>query len=271
MNEKVITVNGYPYHVFHQINNSLPIKWVLLHGFMGSHHDFDTIVNQLPGEVMTFDLLGFGSQAETVYRPSRFKMVEQIDDIVNILKIYNWSSVNLLGYSMGGRIALGLAIRHRELVAHLYLESTTAGLQTSLEREKRRLMDEKRAKQIISDFEEFVLSWEKLPLFSTQKKLTEQQQLAIRLQRLAQKPQNVANSLKYNGTGAQDNYWSQLPYMEIQTTLLVGELDMKFTHIADNMLALLPHAEKYIIKNAGHNIHIEQPDRVIEVIKHVSH
>lgn len=269
MHEKIVTVAGYAYRIFHQINDEAPTKWVLLHGFMGTHHDFDTIVNQLPGEVLTFDLLGFGLQASFVSDPTRFEMAAQISDIKVILQTYQWTHINLLGYSMGGRLALGFAISHNELVDRLFLESSSAGLQLALEREKRRVADDKKVTQILTNFNEFVLDWEKLPLFATQKVLTATQRQAIRAQRLAQQPQNVANTLKYMGTGVQTNFWPHLAHLKIPTVLLVGELDQKFNRIADDMIMLLPDGQKRVIKNAGHNTHVEQPHQVIEVLKNV--
>jgi len=271
MNRKIVTIAGYSYHVFHQINDETATKWVLLHGFMGTHHDFDAIINELPGEVMTFDLLGFGEKANIVDDPKRFEMAAQIADIQLILKTYNWSNINLLGYSMGGRLALGFAFSHNELINQLFLESASAGLNSALNRKKRRAADNERIKQILTDFHEFVLNWEKLPLFATQKDLVATQRQAIRAQRLAQQPQNVANSLKHMGTGVQVNFWPKLTQLKTPTILLVGELDQKFNQIADDMVRLLPSGQKHVIENAGHNMHVEQPKQVIEVLKNVSY
>jgi len=271
MNKKVVTIAGYSYHIFTQINDEAITKWVLLHGFMGTHHDFDAIIKHLPGEVMTFDLLGFGAESTVVIDPTRFDMAAQISDIQTILQTYEWSNVNLLGYSMGGRLALGFALKHNELVNKLFLESSSAGLNSSLNRKKRRTTDNEKVTQIMTNFREFVLNWEKLPLFATQKALTATQRQKIRIQRLAQQPQNVANSLKYMGTGVQVNFWPKLAQLKMPTVLLVGELDQKFNQIADEMIMLLPDGQKHVIKNAGHNIHVEQPNEVIEVLKNVSY
>ena len=271
MRKQVITVNGYAYHIFCQRNDDQPMKWLLLHGFMGSHRDFDTIIQQLPGEVMTFDLLGFGQHAAYIEDAERFTMASQIDDILAILNQVGWSKVQLLGYSMGGRLALGFAMTVPNRVAHLYLESSSAGLRSESERAKRRLADVKQSELINTDFQQFVSVWEKLPLFATQNTLTTQQQEQVRRQRLSQRPQNMANSLIYMGTGIQENFWLRLPQLQIPTVLIVGELDEKFKRIANDMATLVPHVQISIIKHAGHNTHLEQPKQFIEVIKNVSH
>ncbi|CAM3122309.1 2-succinyl-6-hydroxy-2,4-cyclohexadiene-1-carboxylate synthase [Leuconostoc rapi] len=271
MRQQVITVNGYAYHILRQRNDDQPMKWLLLHGFMGSHHDFDAIIQRLPGEVMTFDLLGFGPHAPYVDDVKRFTMASQIDDILAILNQVGWSTIQLLGYSMGGRLALGFAMTVPNRVANLYLESTSAGLRSESERAKRRIADVKKSELINTDFQQFVSVWEKLPLFATQNTLTTEQQAQVREQRLSQKSQNMANSLIYMGTGVQENFWPSLPQLQIPTVLIAGELDEKFKRIADDMAALAPCAQVNIIKHAGHNTHLEQPKQFIEVIKNVSH
>jgi len=73
------------------------------------------------------------------------------------------------------------------------------------------------------------------------------------------------------GTGVQVNFWPKLTQLKTPTILLVGELDQKFNQIADDMVRLLPSGQKHVIENAGHNMHVEQPKQVIEVLKNVSY
>lgn len=272
MIDHVIAVAGYPYHTTYQKNTSSPDKWLLLHGFMGSRHDFDTILSALPGEVLVIDLLGFGAKAPLVQPATRFAMRNQMTDLKAILAAYQWEKVNLLGYSMGGRLALGFAIAQPEQVASLVLESTTAGIVDATERAARRTADAQKAQHVRQDFQSFVNHWEKLPLFASQQQLSSQQQQQMRTQRLEQIPENVANSLIGMGTGTQPNFWPNLAQLSIKTTLIVGERDLKFNQIADKMVQVLPNATKVVIAGAGHNTHFEQPDQVIaRLLTHVSH
>lgn len=271
MKKQIITVKGYDYHIFRQRNNNQAMKWVLLHGFMGSHHDFDNIVQDLPGEVMCFDLLGFGAHAQCVEDGKRFTMASQIDDILTILNQVGWQTIHLLGYSMGGRLALGFAMAAPTYVTQLFLESSSAGLRLESERMQRRIADMKKSERINNNFQEFVSTWEKLPLFATQNTLTIQQQEKVREQRLSQIPANMAHALIYMGTGVQENFWPRLTQVKLPTVLIVGELDSKFKKIADKMAAYLPDAQINMIESAGHNTHLEQPKAFIEVIKHVSY
>jgi len=271
MTEQVVNIAGYPYQVTYQENSSTQDKWLLLHGFMGSRHDFDQLISALPGTVLAIDLLGFGANAPEVTRVERFTMTNQIADLQAILAAYDWEKVHLFGYSMGGRLALGFAIAHPEQVASLILESATAGLPTAADRVARRQADAAKAAHIRQDFPSFVTAWEAIPLFASQQQLPAHQQQQMRQQRLQQRPENVAQSLIGMGTGAQPNFWPKLAEVTVKTLLIVGEKDVKFNHLADKMLQQLPNAQKAVIADAGHNVHFEQPNQVIARLKaHVS-
>lgn len=271
MTEQVVNIAGYPYQVTYQENSSAQDKWLLLHGFMGSRHDFDQLISALPGTVLAIDLLGFGASAPEVTRVERFTMANQIADLQAILIAYDWGKVHVFGYSMGGRLALGFAIAHPEQVTSLILESATAGLPTAADRAARRQADAAKAAHIRQDFPSFVTAWETLPLFASQQQLPAHQQQQMRQQRLQQRPENVAQSLIGMGTGAQPNFWPKLAEVTVKTLLIVGEKDVKFNQLADKMLQQLPNAQKAVIADAGHNVHFEQPNQVIARLKaHVS-
>ncbi|MGX7051536.1 2-succinyl-6-hydroxy-2,4-cyclohexadiene-1-carboxylate synthase [Leuconostoc palmae] len=261
---KIISINQYPYEVMFQRNTNSKQKWLLLHGFMGSMNDFDTIKDKLPGQVMLINLLGFGRNVPTVNDPEKFKMKNQINDITMLLDDVNWQTFNLLGYSMGGRLALGLALEIPDRITYLFLESATAGISENIDREIRRKQDNIRANDIIENFENFVLQWEKLPLFKSQLLLPADQQQKMRSQRLNQNKYNVANSLVYMGTGSQPNFWNQISDLNVRVKIIVGEYDKKFQRIALKMTNMMRKASFVIIDNAGHNIHFEQPDEMIK-------
>ncbi|MCT4381864.1 2-succinyl-6-hydroxy-2,4-cyclohexadiene-1-carboxylate synthase [Leuconostoc suionicum] len=261
----IINVNNYPYQAYLTKNNDENQKWLLLHGFMGSHCDFNHIIDHLPGQVLTLDLLGFGGHTTSV-EVTRFEMAHQIQDLATILNQLHWKNINLLGYSMGGRLALGFTTVHSELVQRLYLESTTAGLKTAQERHERCVSDYKKAEKIQQHFEKFVTDWEQMPLFATQQHVSPEQKKFMHQQRMNQNPINVANSLRYMGSGVQPNYWPCLKSLHTPTQVIVGERDIKFNLIAEEMTNLLPNAKISIVPNAGHNTHFEQPAALIEVL-----
>jgi 2-succinyl-6-hydroxy-2,4-cyclohexadiene-1-carboxylate synthase len=164
----------------------------------------------------------------------------------------------LLGYSMGGRIALysALAGYFRALI----LESASPGLATETEREQRRLSDSALAERIRRDgVTSFVDYWENLPLFASQRNLPGEIRAALRANRLDNHPAGLANSLAGVGTGAQPALHERLSELNIPVLLIAGALDTKFTSIARQMALQLPQPHLHIVPQAGHTVHLEQP------------
>lgn len=241
--------------------------WLFLHGFMGSAADFAPIAAELNGYRICLDLIGFGPQAPTV-PARRLSMVAQITDLTLILAELGVTQVKLVGYSMGGRLALGFTLAQPQLVHHLYLESSTAGLADRQQREQRQRHDHELAVQLrTTGLPAFVAAWEQLPLFVSQRQMPPIQQHRMRQQRLQQNPENLAASLEQMGTGSQPNFWPLLPQMTTPTTLIVGGQDQKFYQIAQRLRRLIPKAKLVVLTDAGHNTHFEAPEQFINLLK----
>ncbi|MBT9672691.1 2-succinyl-6-hydroxy-2,4-cyclohexadiene-1-carboxylate synthase [Secundilactobacillus kimchicus] len=239
-------------------------SWLLLHGFMGSHHDYDKVAKRLPGTVIVPDLLGHG---ETEARAGvGFDMTTQVAVLHELLH-QSYSALlplTIVGYSMGGRVAIAYAASYPADVLRLVVESGRPGLATEAERLARQAHDAQLADRLLTaGLPAFVLKWEQLPLFASQRHLSVVVQQAVRVGRLRQSPSNLARSLREMGTGQQPNYWPELPKITVPVTLLTGELDTKFTAIARMMLAQLPKATHNVIAGVGHNVHLEAPDRYV--------
>lgn len=236
------------------------IPWLMLHGFTGTKATFSEVTEALVTEtIISLDLVGHG---ETAYHVAekRYSMEEQILDIALFLEELKLPKVLLLGYSMGGRVALGFAANYPDKVNKLILESSSPGLKTNREQEMRREHDAKLAKSIIKDgLTKFVESWENLPLFATQKQLSTEIKSRIRDERLSQNPIGLAISLEQLGTGSQPSYWQELKQIQFPVYLLIGETDLKFKQLAEEMGTLFPHSKLVEFAGAGHAPHIEQP------------
>lgn len=260
-----IKVNGQEYMVAQQ--GAGQPTWLLLHGFMGSHADFEQITAELPGQVLTVDLLGHG-QTTASHDPWDYSMDQQVADLGEILTQLEIDRANVVGYSMGGRLALGFALDYPELVDKLFLESSTAGIADDHQRRQRVEKDELQARQLEREpFTKFIDHWEQLPLFTSQRQLPEEQQAVIRAQRLAQDPLALAASLRGMGTGSMPNFWEVLPRLQCPTTLIAGELDQKFQRITAKMADLLPDAKRVVVTGAGHNVHQERPAAYLRILK----
>lgn len=260
---KQVMVDDYPYEV--TITGSGAPTWVFLHGFMGTGADFAQI--QPHGTCVYLNLFGFGPDAPVVSDGTLFHMKQQTQSLASLFKTLDLPPVNLVGYSMGGRLALGFALAYPELVAQLVLEGATAGIDDITARTKRQLADNQKAARIeAAGMEAFVQAWEALPMFASQKLLPQAQQTFMHQQRVNHQANNVANSLRYMGTGAQPNYWPALSQLLVPVSLLVGQRDLKFQGLAAKLLAALPQAQLKIIEGVGHNIHFEAPVQFTEAL-----
>lgn len=244
---------------------------VLLHGFTGSTKTWHRVIEHLPSsiKIVTIDLLGHG-KTESPKDPSRYTMIEQVKDLEEIFHQLDLHDFTLLGYSMGGRVALSYAARFPKRIKRLILESASPGLRTEEEQAARRQSDESLADEIEEKgIHWFVEKWENIPLFASQKTLPAEVRQAVREERLSQSETGLANSLRGMGTGAQASLWRKLIRLSMPVFLITGELDQKFVHIAEQMVDQLPNAQHMIVPNAGHSIHVENPEQFATIVKGV--
>jgi len=168
---------------------------------------------------------------------------------------------DVIGYSMGGRIALHHAAAHPGRVRRLVLESASPGLADESEREERRRADDELATSIVREgIEWFVDHWESLPLFESRARVAPQARMRLRESRLRNDPRSLAAALRGLGTGALPSVWGQLERIDVPTLLIVGERDEKFVEIADRMTRLMPRARMAKVPGVGHTVHVEAPD-----------
>jgi len=179
---------------------------------------------------------------------------------------------DLVGYSMGGRVALNLACTDPGRVRSLALIGTSAGLANPDQRAQRRADDEALADRIERDgLTDFVDEWLAKPLFTSQNRLGSTHMARARRQRLANNPRGLAMSLRGGGTGAMEPLHDRLPRCHVPTVVIAGADDTKFTAIAQQLTATMPNAVVRLIAGSGHAAHVEQPGAVVEAIRsHVS-
>jgi 2-succinyl-6-hydroxy-2,4-cyclohexadiene-1-carboxylate synthase len=242
---------------------------LLLHGFTGSSSTWDYFRSKLESayRVIAVDLPGHGrSSAPT--DPLRYTLVRTAKDLTRVLDDLELEQVAVYGYSMGGRAAIRLALDHGDRVAALILESTSPGIGRASDRAQRVAADMTLADLIERDgIEAFVARWEQLPLWENQKELPEATRRALREQRLANAPHGLANSLRGAGTGVDADTFDRIREIDIPTLILVGELDAKYVELGRLMAKELIHGELKIVEHAGHSIHLEQPDAVIDQVR----
>jgi 2-succinyl-6-hydroxy-2,4-cyclohexadiene-1-carboxylate synthase len=253
---------------YHCVEQGAGDPLVLLHGFTGSSAAWSRVMPSLAQRyrVIAVDLLGHGA-SDAPEDPARYAMERVVWDLVTLLDILAAGPAYLLGYSMGGRLALYLALELPERWRALILESASPGLATEEERAQRVVRDATLAERIESlGIERFVASWEKLPLFISQQAVPEAVRAEQRRWRLQNRPAGLARSLRGMGTGAQPSLWQRLGELALPTLLLAGALDEKFMGIARKMARAIPEATLDLVPGAGHTIHLEQPERWLRLI-----
>ena len=172
----------------------------------------------------------------------------------------------LAGYSMGGRIALQVALAAPERVERLVLISATAGIEDPAERARRREADERLAAEIeAGDIEAFADRWLGQPLFA------EDPPEARRLQRediLRNEPAVLAASLRALGQGAMAPVWDRLGELSMPVTVLAGERDEKYRALAGRITSgLRGNVEKVVVPGSGHGLPREAPAAVAAAIR----
>ncbi len=251
-----VEVDGLQLHVEQQ--GSGPTV-VLLHGFTGSTTTWGSLTELLSPEfeVIAIDIVGHG-ESDAPAEVDRYRMERCTDDLVAVLAKLGHERATWLGYSMGARTALQLAVRHPKGVDALVLEGVTAGLPDAAERAARIASDEVLANRLDAEgLEAFIDFWQSIGLWDTQVGMPAERIAALREQRMGSDPVGLANSLRGMGAGAQEPVTDHLGEVNAPVLLVAGSLDQKFTGIAQELLDALPRAEFAAIEGVGHAAHFE--------------
>ncbi len=241
---------------------------LLLHGFTGSAASWTP---HLPAfeqfTTVAVDLLGHGD-SDAPASPECYGMERCVDDLTSVLDQLGIDRVAALGYSMGGRAALQLALRTPERLWALVLESASPGIEDIAEREDRVRSDGVLADDIERNgIEAFVDRWQAIPLFASQDRLPTSGREKLRRERLRNSPVGLANSLRGAGAGAEEPVLSRLREIDTPTLLIAGALDQKYVALAHKMGEALPCVRTHIVPEAGHTTHLEQPDAFDRVVR----
>ena len=232
---------------------------VLLHGFSGTRRAWDGVVALLDREryrPLALDLPGHGEVADVV-RPITFAGC--VAAVLTAAPV----RFTLCGYSMGGRVALHVALAAPERVRRLVLISSSPGIEDPGERAARRAADRGLARELEqAPFEQFIERWRAQPLFADEP--PEVGALARADQR-RNRPGALAAVLRGVGTGEMEPLWNRLGELRMPVTVLVGERDTKFCALGRRMVELLPDAEMLVVPG-GHGLPLENPQAVARAL-----
>ena len=241
---------------------------LMLHGFTGSRLAWQGIEEDLARRfrVIAINLIGHG-ETSAPDDPGRYTIRRAVEDILQLLDRLEISRAAVLGYSMGGRVAMNLALTAPERLSSLVLESASPGILDPEERRRRAESDERLAMMIEEQrVTAFIDYWEALPLFASQARLDPDVRRRQRELRLAQSPIGLANSLRGMGAGAMEPVTDRLIEFGVPVLYLAGEDDEKYREIGASMVSRMPNGRFHVVPGAGHTIHLEQPERYVNLV-----
>jgi 2-succinyl-6-hydroxy-2,4-cyclohexadiene-1-carboxylate synthase len=166
-----------------------------------------------------------------------------------------------VGYSMGGRLCLRLALERPELVDRLVLVSASPGVADAAARAARREADERWARAIERDgADAFLARWLAQPLFASLP--PEAAELDARIR----DAETLVHGLRVLGQGTQEPLWDRLGELQMPVSLIAGALDEKYVDIAMAMNDRVPDANVSVVAGAGHAVHLEQPVAIVHAL-----
>ncbi len=232
---------------------------VLLHGFTHTAASWEPVLEALGERYrgVAVDLRGHGTAGER--RPVT------LDAVMGDVEALAPERFTLAGYSMGGRVALHVALALSSRVRRLVLIGASPGIEDPGEREARAEADERLAEGIeAATVEEFARRWATTtPVLVGQPTRVAE---AVHQDRLRNTTSGLAAALRGLGTGALPSLWDRLDDLAMAVTLVVGERDEKFRAIAAEMATRLKRAEVVVVPGAGHAVHLEAPAAVARVL-----
>jgi 2-succinyl-6-hydroxy-2,4-cyclohexadiene-1-carboxylate synthase len=229
------------------------VRVVLLHGFTQGPGSWDALAERLAGrhDLVTPTLPGHGGAGaiQGTFEEEAAALAEAVGPPPAV-----W-----VGYSMGARLALRVALDRPDLVQGLVLLGGTAGLIEPAERESRRQVDETLASGLErKGLDRFLTGWLSLPLFERLPPAA-----AGLEERRTNTVEGLASALRKLGIGAQESLWDRLKELRMPVLIMAGEHDSKFVSVAFRLAAAVgdgTDAGVSIVPGAGHAAHLERPD-----------
>lgn len=251
-----------------ELTNKTPI--LFLHGFTGNLKDWEFVKGNLDKKFtpIFIDLIGHGNSSAP-RKIEKYNSDNQIELIRKLLIALNLKKVILVGYSMGGRLALSFTAKYPSKVNSLVLISTAFGFENKSEREERIKSDKVLSKQVKnSTIEEFIKYWINIPLFKSYKKLSKNKIETLAKDKIKRNRKvGMQNSLLGFSTGLMKNYFPKLGKIKTKTLLVCGELDKKFIGINKKAVKLLPNAKLKIVRDTGHNLPFQKPKEFLKLLE----
>ncbi len=231
-----------------------------LHGFTESDEVWQDVFRDSGIDAKCLLLPGHGSKP----CPADSDIPGTVEEIAGELPD---DGVDLLGYSMGGRLALRLALDHPKKVKRLILISSSPGLQSEEAMNERSSRDDALAEILEEDgIGAFVAWWEANPVLKTVRELDPNEEATLRSRRLNHDPADLAHACRCLGQGRMEPLWERLGELQCPVLLVTGSHDKPYKDMLQKAAGSIPQSRFRIIPVAGHAVHREQPDALLEIL-----
>jgi 2-succinyl-6-hydroxy-2,4-cyclohexadiene-1-carboxylate synthase len=242
---------------------------VFLHGFLGSSEDWRDVTDALSDRFycIAIDLPGHG---RSVGRgPSAAYLFHvAIEGVAGVMQELGLRDATLVGYSMGGRVALALALwKKSPLVKAVIAESASVGIEVESERAARRIRDAGLSVELEDvPLLEFLRTWYAQPLFASLSGCPDALESLLE-RRLNNDGGELAKALHGMSAGVQPSLWDRLKSASVDLTFIAGGSDEKYKALAGRMAAASSRGKSVVVPGAGHNVHLEQPDAFCRIVR----
>ncbi len=263
-------VSPYRFHRIESGATDLP-PLLFLHGFLGSATDWAG-----PGNVIEYfhdqfhciavDLPGHG---RTVVDGSDdcYRMENVAEGLCEVVQSLAGDRCDVVAYSMGGRLALYMAVKYPQLFRRIVLESASPGLENETERLQRTEADKVLTERIEREpLDKFLDYWYDQPLFAAIKRDSGRLRSLLK-RRMKNNRAELSCALTGLSTGAQPSLWGKLGEIDGPSLLIAGREDAKFVTIAEAMVARGMKAQVTVVEDCGHNVHFEKTERFAREVR----
>jgi 2-succinyl-6-hydroxy-2,4-cyclohexadiene-1-carboxylate synthase len=237
---------------------------VVLHGFTQTGRLFGRFGERLSAShrLVALDLPGHGgSDAVRANLSETADLVSQ-----SVRAVVGDGPCDLLGYSLGARVALHVATGTDLHLRRMVLIGATGGMEDPAARERRRLTDDALADQLEAsgDVDKFLDDWLSGPMFDR----LAAHEADGRRERGRNTASGLASSLRLCGTGTQVPLWDRLATVACPVLAMAGSDDTRFATHALRIAGLAPHAVASLVPGGGHAVHLSQPDQAWRIVDH---
>jgi len=245
--------------------NSTNIPFLFLHGFTGNGKSWQHIIKSTNLNSIIMDIPGHGKSAFDNLN-NDYDINDFVTSLYMFLNDQNIKKINLCGYSMGGRIATLFTSKHPNSINSLIIESSCLGIKNWEIRENKFEEDNALAQLIITKPNSFLKSWENMDFFKLQKKRNNKEWLNQKKIRESHNFKQLAKSLLVFSKGNFPYLEEEFKHIDKKIIVINGTDDDKYIKIGKEMIYMNKNVNRFIVDEANHNVHLENPELFEEIL-----